>query len=981
MRLLQLISIGLFVVTSIKTKAQSLSLTQVGSIGYYNYSQMNQPHFVSVSGNYAFVGNFNSLEIIDISSPASPHHKGSLIDGKGGALLNGLTSIFISGSVAYITSYSSNALEIVNISKPYAPAHLSAVVNGNGSAKLSGPTSVYVSGNYAYVVGLGKSLEIIDVANPSNPVHKSSLSDGVGGTILKGPTSIVVKGNYAFISTSISSGTNAAGIEIIDISNPSNPTHVTNYNGVTGDHFGGTASLRIAGDYLYCLNNRGSLDIINISNPKIPTHVGSFINGIDGSFLDSPTDIFISDSLAYVTNTGGSRVSLEIIDISNPTNPVHKAALLQADNSWLTSPTSVWVSNNHAFITNSNELDIVDVSNISTPRYVTSFHSVQPPIAGPTSVFVSEDFAFVTSQLSNALEIVDISDPVSPQHVGSLSSSLTGNAPYLFSPNSVYVSGNFAYVASGSSNALEIIDISNPVAPVHKGSLLDGVGGAMLRSACAISLSGSYAYIASWASSALEIVDVSDPSAPVHKGSITDGSGGALLVAPDNLFIKGNNVYVTSYGSSSLEIIDVSDPSNPTHKGSISNSFSAFGPAFLNRPSSVYVSGNYAYVTSQAGNQLDIIDVSDSANPKHVSSIADGANGALIKSPRFVVVKGDYAFITSYQSNAIEVVDVSNPGAPKHKTNITNGTNGTPNYICVNNLFAYVTSYEKDELEVYAIDTVTYAPSAPIATVATNISNDGFTANWNAVAGANNYLLDVSSDNFQTYLTGFQTVSTGNVATVNIIGATAGTCYQYRVKAKNWGGASANSNVIDLCVTPNAPVATVANSIGNDRFSANWNPVVGATSYILDVSLDNFQTYLNGFERFSAGNVTTASVTGLTTGVCYQYRVRASNSGGVSTNSNDISVCALITDVEQRSQFISIYPNPTHRKIILDLGAFQTDQSVVIKIHDNFGRSILDSSFEGGAEAEIDMSDLPAGIYTMSARQSENIYYTKIMKR
>jgi len=45
---------------------------------------------------------------------------------------------------------------------------------------------------------------------------------------------------------------------------------------------------------------------------------------------------------------------------------------------------------------------------------------------------------------------------------------------------SVYVSGTYAYVASSESNALEIVDISNPALPVHKGSIVNGAGGALL---------------------------------------------------------------------------------------------------------------------------------------------------------------------------------------------------------------------------------------------------------------------------------------------------------------------------------------------------------------------------------------------------------------------------------------------------------------------------------------------------------------------
>ena len=54
---------------------------------------------------------------------------------------------------------------------------------------------------------------------------------------------------------------------------------------------------------------------------------------------------------------------------------------------------------------------------------------------------------------------------------------------------------------------------------------------------------------------------------PVHKGSITNGAGGALLSTPRSVFVAGNHAYVASSASNALEIVDVSNPANPVHKG------------------------------------------------------------------------------------------------------------------------------------------------------------------------------------------------------------------------------------------------------------------------------------------------------------------------------------------------------------------------------------------------------------------------------
>ena len=111
-----------------------------------------------------------------------------------------------------------------------------------------------------------------------------------------------------------------------------------------------------------------------------------------------------------------------------------------------------------------------------------------------------------------------------PTHVSSITDGTDGARLYL--PINVYVSGKYAYIASLGSNALEIVDVTNPAAPVHKGSITDGTDGAHLIYAGCVYVLGNYAYVASGGSDALEIVDVTNPATPVHKGSITDGTDG-----------------------------------------------------------------------------------------------------------------------------------------------------------------------------------------------------------------------------------------------------------------------------------------------------------------------------------------------------------------------------------------------------------------------------------------------------------------------
>lgn len=101
-----------------------------------------------------------------------------------------------------------------------------------------------------------------------------------------------------------------------------------------------------------------------------------------------------------------------------------------------------------------------------------------------------------------------------------------------------------------------------------------------------------------------------------------------------------------------------------------------------------------------------------------------------------------------------------------------------------------------------------------------------------------------------------------------------------------------NSNV------PGTPNALPATNYNSTSFTANWSAVDNTTSYKLDVSTDaNFTTFVTGYNNLDVGYVTSKSVTGLTVGVQYFYRVRAANANGQSFSSNVISVGGLSAPV------------------------------------------------------------------------------------
>ena len=153
--------------------------------------------------------------------------------------------------------------------------------------------------------------------------------------------------------------------------------------------------------------------------------------------------------------------------------------------------------------------------------------------------------------------------------------------------------GNSLDAADGSQTDVLTVDndgnlslaggtfLQTSISPTSAGSISDG----SLNTARSVYVSGEYAYVAASEADSLTIVDVSDPSSPAIAGSVSDG--GVLLDGARSVYVSGKYAYVAASSADRLTIVDVSDPSAPTIAGSVSS-------GQLNGAKSVYVSGKYA---------------------------------------------------------------------------------------------------------------------------------------------------------------------------------------------------------------------------------------------------------------------------------------------------------------------------------------------------------------------------------------------------
>lgn len=186
-------------------------------------------------------------------------------------------------------------------------------------------------------------------------------------------------------------------------------------------------------------------------------------------------------------------------------------------------------------------------------------------------------------------------------------------------------------------------------------------------------------------------------------------------------------------------------------------------------------------------------------------------------------------------------------------------------------------------------------PDTPVALPATNVTANGFVANWTAVDRAAGYRLYIATDaEFVDMVPGYNGRQVAGLS-FNANDLEQAVDYFYRVTAENPYGESDPSNTITAFTDfVDAPVAIAASNVQEDGFAANWNPVVDPDldHYELDVSQDGFATLAPyGTPVQIAAGTESYQVSGLAPEEDFEYRVRAVKANGTtSVNSNVIDV-------------------------------------------------------------------------------------------
>jgi hypothetical protein len=292
------------------------------------------------------------------------------------------------------------------------------------------------------------------------------------------------------------------------------------------------------------------------------------------------------------------------------------------------------------------ETNVTEKAVVFTENRLSLVGGYEMPIASDIAVSTSSDVvamgSFITDPQIRAW-LFDVSDPSQP----ALLHTIYGEGR----STDVEIRGNVLWVATEDDpeeHGAYSYDISNPADPQPLGSLT----GAGLGQCHTIWLDGSLLYCASSDDGEIHLVDVTDPAAPVAKGSIGVRDGRV-----HDMYI-GNGIAVGSFLSDGFAFLDVSDPMNPT-LGEIVDY-----PGAVTHNAWPSADGTHLFTTDETSNgHLRIWDISDRQSIVQVAEyVVDPGPGAHAIVHNVQVV-GDYAYIGWYEAGVV-VLDVSTPSAP-----------------------------------------------------------------------------------------------------------------------------------------------------------------------------------------------------------------------------------------------------------------------------------------------------------------------------
>ena len=260
-------------------------------------------------------------------------------------------AIFESGGTTYaaVTGYLDDGVQIISLANPNRPVAVGKIVD-TANRELSGAYDIATfesdGTTYAAVTGyFDAGFQIISLANPARPTALGSIDDTDSYKLLgaNGITTFESGGTtYAAVTSYIDDG-----VQIINITDPANPVAAGSISdtasleldasfAITTFESGGTTYAAVAG------YSDDGVQIINITDPANPVAAGSIGDNASLKLAGAHSIItFESGGTTYAAVAGYSDDGVQIINITDPANPVAAGSIGDASDLELNGASSI----------------------------------------------------------------------------------------------------------------------------------------------------------------------------------------------------------------------------------------------------------------------------------------------------------------------------------------------------------------------------------------------------------------------------------------------------------------------------------------------------------------------------------------------------------------------------------------------------------------------------------------------------------------
>ena len=553
------------------------------------------------------------------------------------------------------------------------PILVATIANGGAHA-----IDIHDTANRTYAVAAGyKGVQITDITDPAKPMPVAVIPHDIDGfPVSYIPDDIdihdIANRTYAVM-------TGYKGVQITDITDPAKPVPVTVLS-YDADRFATMNQPKVADVYdtsgrtHVVVGSRGGVQVVDITQPSNPAPVATILDDDKFRSLDGVKDVIIHEmgdrTHAFVTTTSlpicgltcTSFPSLRVIDITSPNDP---SPVSPVDVRWAGGGIAVHDISNRTYAVTASSSHSVHITDITRPADTIPVATISDDAGGFTELGGVADIA-----------VHDISNRT------------------------------YAVTASSGDNGVQIIDIASPADPVPIAALNDDTGGfTTLGGVRTVNIHdiSNRTYAVVGGHEGLQIIDIASlvpaaatpvPAAchiPAAAQTARLSYGGLRWVDDIAVHDISNRTYAVVVDSGRVKISDITNPADPVRVTTIEGDTGGFTKFFRAKDVAVWDISNRTYaVVSGAIDSVQIVEITDPAHPALVVAMFDEGSyvhDLELQMPNPAAILTDstggftelagahgiavhdisnrtYAMVASSGDNGVQIIDITDPADP-----------------------------------------------------------------------------------------------------------------------------------------------------------------------------------------------------------------------------------------------------------------------------------------------------------------------------